>query len=271
MKGIFVSRNSKLFFKLTCLIALGAFTLVSCDKKDMGSPDDSSLKFSQSDIEMIGVKHNEFVSKTIDRINAGALIAVEAQLESTYEQFGKEQGIQNYDINTEKLAGPNDLYKKLQTKEAQYFFDKVMYTLSGSDNYRDISARLASIADEASSKISNSRDRQAILIFATVSEKSAQLWLSKNTGGMGYLDVMKSKIQQDRTARGAELRKVDPCIGDVLAADGAGAATQFLAWGFAIAVPGVNIAIAGEIAFASGAASIWSYFTSKNCFPDKKD
>lgn len=271
MKEIFVSRNSKLFSKLACLIALGAFTLVSCDKKDMGSPDDSSLQFSQTDIEMIGVKHNEFVSKTIDKINVGSLIVVKAQLEPAYEQLGQEQGIQNYDINTEKLAGHNDLYKKLQTEEALYFFDKVMYTLSGSDNYRDISARLASITEEANSKISNSRDRQAILIFAMVSEKSAQLWLSKNTGGMGYLDIMKSKIQQDRTARGAELRKVDPCIGDVLAADGSAAAVNFLAYGVGLAVPGANIAIAAEIAFSAGASSIWGYFSSKNCFPPKKD
>lgn len=268
MKEIVANRNSKLFFNPPCLVILCVIALASCDKKDMGSPDDSSIKFSQVEIELIGVKHNEFVSKAIDRTNPGSLSIVKGQIEQSYVQIVQERDVQAYDINTEKQGTPNDLYKKLQTKEAQNFFNKIMYTLSGSDNYRDISARLTNITGEANSKISNSRDRQAILIFATVSEKSAQLWLSKNTGGMGYLDAIKSKIQQARTIKGAELRKVDPCVADVLSADGSAAATHFLVIGVGLSVPGANIAIASEIAASSGISSIWAFFSSNNCFPD---
>jgi hypothetical protein len=63
-----------------------------------------------------------------------------------------------------------------------------------------------------------------------------------------------------------ELRKeIDPCIKDVLTADGLAASGQFLAWGVGLTVPGANIAIAAEIAFASGWSSITTFLVSSNC------
>jgi hypothetical protein len=88
-----------------------------------------------------------------------------------------------------------------------------------------------------------------MLTCISVARNSLYLWAPSSIGGQGYYD----QILQNSglTERWSGWRAVG-------AADLSGAATAFFEFGFGLAVPGTNAAVAGAIAWNAGMSSAFA-------------
>ncbi len=120
-------------------------------------------------------------------------------------------------------------------------------------------------------KIESKRDKEFILICASVAKSSSRLWFSKNIGGEGYFDELNKNrnIENKTDFDNLEQRYLAiSCQDAIVAADVAGAAYAVSSLAYLTilgVVPGINAIIAAEIA---GQAAIWStiaYATHNSC------
>lgn len=251
MKNIFL-------FSLSLLIAILAVT--GCAKDSFRTLQDKQKiqdrggctgGFSSSEIDSIGIMHNQVVTTVFGNFNFSALNPI-TELKS---RFAVEySGISSTTLNGYFTSGGSgfDIDANISQFSDQNlvstYFNDIIYYIDNSANMTSLQTSLSTLKGLAETNLACS-DLDFILVCISVASNSADLWSPTTIGGDGFYDtidglkIISGEVQSRWIWR------------DVVKGDLTGAAGAFFAYGFGLAIPGANAAIAADIAFASAYGS----------------
>ncbi|WP_209390255.1 hypothetical protein [Chryseobacterium sp. RR2-3-20] len=222
----------------------------------------SGRLLTDEQINLIGVKHNEFLLQAVKGVNWSSNdvnndfniffnnLATSENINLAFE--GEPKNYQdNFDIVKSHLEENNSVN---YFESVDSFFSN---DLEGK-SVKQITLFLTSLKEEFAENTNSVRDYEAFLVYTSILKHSAVFWLPTDLGGEGHFDMYKA-------ARTPGWKK---CLTDVLESDGmSGTAGFIIGAGIAAAATGpvAPITFVAEIALGAGASSAWTWYRSINC------
>lgn len=259
--------------KVILFAIVSVILFFGCQKEQ--AYDKSQALMSKLEIENVGKRHNEIVYevirsdkeyKSINEVirnvdtkvtNEGSLINLN---QSDAEAFG--QGI------------PEKVLSRFNNHKSYSWVKKIFSIDFDNITLKEAVEHLSNIEKEAKNSISDKNELTAVLVSISVAKNSAELWMSKNQGGLALSEKIIKKqnffspelrdIGFDNTNidGGSTSAKADPTktkkTSIIVASDAIGAYAGFIQTAVLAPIPGANAAIAANTVLQGATASILS-------------
>lgn len=264
-----------LYTRLVLLLAL-VFIGFSCNKEETQavSNENFELTLTKDQIESVGVLHNEHLTEAIQNFDFTAT-KPKVELVSRIKSLGIE-GIDGNYLAEGYLETEAQQFKSELSDQAMVIVSRIEEGMTNIQNL-DAFVSFLELEEEKVKEILHGTERSAVMVFISVTKKSAELWLPAELGGsgIGYAFMQRLALSYNRDFSFENESKAPSWIGKVLKADGFAAASGFLVtaagWAIgsfvatsAVATGGLSVAviaaalgaIAGSSAMASGIMAI---------------
>ena len=242
----FIYNTMKKSFFLFVLL----FSIYSCRVEENVSSF-VEIGLTNKDFKNIGKLHNEYVIKIMNRFHINRFSTLD-ELKIVTSEIGSKETM-GFLMNQPQIDDLNSHLSQHYLSKTLSIYNEI-YTIifDGNSNVKEKNIKLDRLIDQANQALTIN-DYEFIQSCLYVAKSSMTLWSAKNIGGEGYFDALNLELYGNGKL---EQRLIAPsCSDDVIAGDIAGAAFAFLKWGFALAIPGTNAAIAAEIAYETATAS----------------
>lgn len=234
------------------------FSNLQQDNPSIAERDVCTTEFSSSEVNSIGILHNQVVVDLFEHFNFQAsdkMAELTNQLSLSHPELSTSKINSIVSTATSSLNFNINNYSSQIGNPLVYQFFNIL--LGHIDNYQSISG-LNSSLDQLKIQVETNldcKDKSFMLTCISVARNSAILWTPTVLGGIGFHDELKvrggfSNGVEDRDSPWRKAAKADLL----------GAAGAFFAYGFGLVVPGANAAIAADIAFAAGYSSATAFF-----------
>ena len=259
------------YLGLFLVIALFLGT-TSCDKDYDGNQiagDDSDptatgqweflAGLSSSDMDEIAYLHNESLKEAF--ADASSVVSAEAKLRQMEEYYSRRLELYGSSFQEARDNTTGQMLREYLGEDQKYIAVFENLPIQNISSLRWFKALVDERREMVIQEIDDAARRNVILLYLAVIERSAEFWLPKDRGGLGYIDAVSTFTSSDESIlRSRNWRSV-------LAADGAAAATGFLSTAIFLPLastpPGAAVTF-GRIGFGAAAGSMWRYFSE--CF-----
>lgn len=257
-------KNQILFF---CFIILVSFNF-GCQKdrslsnyysnnNHTETRDTCLTEFSLNEIDSIGITHNAEVMSIFNNFDFESI----DKISEVRHQFSTmHPGLSNSEVDTIlsiALNSSNFNVNNINTFDnnqmVHNYYNNLLSIIDTTESLTGLNYSLGVLRDSVVQNL-ECKDKSFLLVCISIAKKSALMWAPTNIGGMGLYDELESMagFNNKITAR-------RPLWQKIFGADVAGAAAGFMKYGFGLAVPGINSAIAGFIAEEAATPSVIAF------------
>lgn len=232
--------------------------------------DEQQRIFTDTQINEIGIKHNENLSHSFENFDWSKKDRY-AELKSRFKKLkvAKDKLMLFDRLPVSSSQNLKKIKERLSEHNNYVYFEEIVKyveELNGTKTLYEIKAYIENIQAEAKEKIHNSKDLEAFLIFSTVLKYSAEFWLPKKIGGLGKYNEYNAFKYPDISNQ--KTNSWQKCLSDVMIADGVSAGAGFIVGAAAAAAatgPVAPATFVAVIAAESGISSGFEYIRSDNC------
>ncbi|MCA0236555.1 MAG: hypothetical protein LCH81_09245 [Bacteroidetes bacterium] len=210
-----------------------------------------SGEFSSLEIQSIGTMHNTVVMDVFENYDFETTnidLELRTNFASAYSSLTYNQVTNIINVATSTFD-INDHTASINDPLVYSYYDDICDLLNNFSTISELNEELDKLEESIIEDL-ECTDRDFLLVCISVARNSSSLWAPVSIGGSGYYDDIEEKLE----LMGAVQYRIN--WRNVAEADLWGAASAFFAYGFGLAVPGTNAAIAISIAYSAGFSSV---------------